>query len=187
MTAAIKKFAAELHEIGGLGRLGDDESLLSDGVEERGYCADRLRFTSGNNEKLSVGRRLGAAEHRSSNEPLPGCGVSGREPFGQRDANRAGRDMDCAFAKVCEHALVAIHHTFDGVVIRQHGEDGLAATSVRDLGGRPGAHMDQFLVLARRPIVDGHVVPGLDQVSRHAAAMFPSPMKPTFMFFSFSM
>ena len=38
--------------------------------------------------------------------------------------------MDRVFREAHEHAPLAEHHTFDGVVACQHGDDGVAATGI---------------------------------------------------------
>ena len=70
MTHGDQKIAAELHEIGGLRRLGNDERLLSDRVEERCRGFDRVVLTCGYDEELARSREVGAAEHRRRDEAL---------------------------------------------------------------------------------------------------------------------
>ena len=55
-----QKIDAEFHKIGGLRRLGNDEGLLSDRVEERCRGFDRVVLTCGNDEELARSREVGA-------------------------------------------------------------------------------------------------------------------------------
>src|ERR1700730_6345907 len=74
-----QKVAAKLDEIGGLRRLGDDESLLSDRIEERSCRGDCVRGSGCNNEELTRSRSVRAPKNRCRDEALVGFRMRLRE------------------------------------------------------------------------------------------------------------
>src|SRR5947207_2010279 len=81
--------------------------------------------------------------------------------------------MDRPLSQALEHAALAERHPFDGAVVRQHGDDRIAPAGVRHLSRRARSPIDEPLRPARRAVVDGDLVAGLKQASRHAGAHVP--------------
>ena len=81
--------------------------------------------------------------------------------------------MDGALGEAGEHALVAIDHRFDGIVIRQHGENGVAPARIGDAGGKFRALGDQCVSFCARAVVYGYLMPGPEQAFGHARAHLP--------------
>ena len=83
--------------------------------------------------------------------------------------------MDRAGREVLENAVLAEHHGLDGLVVREHREDRVAPTGVRDRGGlrRPSPH--QGFRLRPGAIVDGDLMAGRQQIPRHARAHAAKP------------
>jgi hypothetical protein len=63
-----QKVAAKLDEISGLRGLGDNESFLSDRIEERSCRGDRVRGSGRNNEELTCGGDVRAPKDRRRDE-----------------------------------------------------------------------------------------------------------------------
>ena len=76
-----QEVAAELHEIGGLRRLGDDEGPFPDRIEERCRSFDRIRRTGGDDEELGRGGHIGAAEYGRRHETLSRFRVGRLKPL----------------------------------------------------------------------------------------------------------
>src|SRR6202043_1857200 len=74
-----QKVAAKLDEISGLRRLGDNESLLSDRIEERSCRGDCVRGSGRNNEELTCSRNVRAPKNRCRDETLAGFRMRLRE------------------------------------------------------------------------------------------------------------
>src|SRR5436190_16583131 len=88
-NGADQEIAAELDEISGLRRLGHNERLLSDCIEERGRRLDCGLLSCGEHIEVPGRSELGAAEHGCRHEALSGTGMSGYEPLRQVNADRA--------------------------------------------------------------------------------------------------
>ena len=160
MTEAIKKVAAELHEIGGLRRLGDDEGPLPDRIEERCRSFDRIRRTGGNDEELARGGDIGAAEYWRRHETLSRFRVGRLKPLRQGDTDGARGNMDCACEQAADDATVTEHDALDGIVVCQHGNHGIAAAGVRHASGSFRSLRNERFDLRACPVVDGHIVTG---------------------------
>ena len=89
-----QKVAAKLDEISGLRRLGDNESLLSDRIEERSCCGDCVLGSGRNNEELTCSRHVRAPKNRCCNETLASFRMRLRERLRQRDTDRAEEMSD---------------------------------------------------------------------------------------------
>jgi hypothetical protein len=81
--------------------------------------------------------------------------------------------VDSTPGEAREHALVAIHDAFDGLVIREHRHDGVGPANIGNAGGGSRVLFDEFVSFRACPVVDGHLVPGLQQVCRHTGAHVP--------------
>src|ERR1700730_2566446 len=95
-----QKVAAKLDEISGLRRLGDNESFLSDRIEERSCRGDRVRGPGRNNEELTCGRDVRAPKDRRRDETLAGFRMHIRERLRQRDTDRARGDVIPPFGRL---------------------------------------------------------------------------------------
>ena len=58
-------------------------------------------------------------------------------------------------------AAFAEHQALDGVVVRQHGDNGTLPTGVGDTADDPCALRNQRFGLRSRPVIDDHFVTGL--------------------------
>jgi hypothetical protein len=76
-----QEVAAELHEIASLRCLGDDEGFLPDRIEERRRSFDRIWRTGGNDEELTRGRGIWAADHGRRHEKLSRFRVGRLKPL----------------------------------------------------------------------------------------------------------
>ena len=74
--------------------------------------------------------------------------------------------MECSRERGQDSA-VAEGDAFDGFVVREHGDDDVAAARLGDRTRRPRTLGGQRVDLAPRPVVDGHLVARLDQVHGH--------------------
>src|SRR6476646_1333230 len=81
-----QEIAAEFDEVRLRGLVGDDEGVLTKGLEQGLARLHGFRLTGGHDKKLA--RRLRAAEHRCRHEALPRGLMRAREPLGERDADR---------------------------------------------------------------------------------------------------
>ena len=88
-----QKVATKLDEISGLWRLGDNESFLSDRIEEELPRRARPR-PSRNNEQLTSRSDVRAPKDRRRDETLAGFRMRRRERLRQRDTDRARGDVD---------------------------------------------------------------------------------------------
>jgi len=147
--------------------------LAAFGVEERCRGFDRVVLTCGNDEELARSREVGASEHRRRDEALASLRMCAGERLGQGDADCARRYVDRASRQTGDDAFVTQDDVLHGIIVRQHGDDGVAPAGVRDAGGGLRALSDQRFGLRSRPIVDCHVVPRLHEVRSHAGTHLP--------------
>src|SRR6202043_3807466 len=132
-----QKVATKLDEISGLWLLGDNESFLSDRIEERSCRGERVRGSSRNNEELTCRSDVWAPKDRRRDETLAGFCMRRRERLRQRDTDRARGDVDPTLRQTINDAAFAEHHAFDGVVVCQHGNNGTFPAGVGDTGNGP--------------------------------------------------
>ncbi len=83
--------------------------------------------------------------------------------------------MDGAGREALEDTVLAEHHGLDGIVVREHRQDGIAPTSVRDRGGLLGPSPHESFRFRPGAIVDGDLMAGLQQIARHARAHVAKP------------
>src|SRR6476660_5161325 len=89
-----QEIAAEFNEVRLRGLVGDDEGVLTKRLEQGLARLHGLRLTGGHDKKLARRGGLRAAKHRCRHETLPRSLMRAREPLGERDADRAHRDMN---------------------------------------------------------------------------------------------
>ena len=116
-----EKVAAELHEIGSLRRLGDDEGPFPDRIEERCGSFDRIRRTGGNDEELARGGDIGAAEYGRRHETLARVRVGRLKPLREGDTDGARGNMDRGRGQAADDATSAEHDALDGIVVCPRG------------------------------------------------------------------
>jgi Domain of unknown function (DUF4331) len=133
----------------------------------------QLASTGRNDEELARGRHIGAAEHRRCDEPLPGLCMGGLKLFRQSNADGARRNMRRACGQAADDATVTEYDPFNGIVVCQHGNHGIGAAGVRHAGGGFRSLRNKRFDLRACPVVDGHIMAGLQQVRRHAGAHVP--------------
>src|SRR5712671_1644613 len=140
-NASDQEIPAELYETGGLRRLGDDEGLLSDGIEKRDCRLDGRLLAGGEHIEIPGRSEFGAAEHGACHEALSDIGMSGGEPLCQPNADRAGGNMDGTGGEAIADAVLAEHDGLNSVVVCEHRKHRIAATGTRDrvrpLGASP--------------------------------------------------
>ena len=90
--------------------------------------------------------------------------------------------MDSPGPQAGDDAAVAEHDALDGIVVGQHGHDGVAAAGARHVGRSFRALRDERFSLRAGPVVDGHIVTGFQQVCRHAGAHAPQSDESDFHF-----
>jgi hypothetical protein len=71
--------------------------------------------------------------------------------------------VDGALAQPLQYATWPKDHAFDGIVVREHGDDHITLADVRCLGGLARALFDQRVCLVRAAIVDDDLMAGLQQ------------------------
>src|SRR5277367_6166520 len=162
-----EEVAADLDQIG-CGRLvANDEGSLADRVEQRLAAGDRW-LSAGRDDK-ELGRRggFGPAEHRRCDIDLASFAMGLSQPIGQRDADRAHRDMDGALAKRREPAAVTKHDFFDNRVLSEHGDDDRVAPRLGQALGDLRAIGDQCLRFFARAVIGCDVMAGFEKVPSH--------------------
>ena len=82
-----QEIAAEFDEVRARGLVGDDEGVLTKGLEQGLARLHGFRLTGGHDKKLARRGGLRAAKHRCRHEALPRSLMRAREPLGERDAD----------------------------------------------------------------------------------------------------
>jgi hypothetical protein len=88
--------------------------------------------------------------------------------------------MDHARGQPVDDATAAEHDALDGTVVCQHGKHGIAAAGVRHAGGGSRSLRNERFDLRACPVVDGHVMAGLQEVRRHPGAHVPQSNESNF-------
>src|SRR3954447_9332600 len=83
--------------------------------------------------------------------------------------------MDCPGGGPLEDTVLAEHHDLDGIVVREHRENRIPATGIRDRGGLLGPSFHHGFGFRPRAIVDGDLMAGFEQIRRHACAHVAEP------------
>src|SRR5882724_7558410 len=112
-----QEVAAELHEIGGLRRLGDDEGPFPDRIKERCRSFNRSRRTGGNDEELARGGDIGTAEYGRRHEPLARLRVGRLKPLRQGDTDGARGNMNRGRVQAADDATLSTASSFASMVI----------------------------------------------------------------------
>jgi hypothetical protein len=81
--------------------------------------------------------------------------------------------MNRARGQAVDDATAIEHDALDGTVVCQHGKHGIAAAGVRHAGGGFRSLRNERFDLRAFPVVDGHIMAGLQEVRRHAGAHVP--------------
>ena len=81
--------------------------------------------------------------------------------------------MRRACGQAADDATFTEHDALDGIVVCQHGNHGFAAAGVRHAGGGFRSLCNERFDPRACPVVDGHVMAGLQEVRRHAGAHVP--------------
>jgi hypothetical protein len=165
-----QKVARELDEVRRLRLVMYVECLLADRLEQRHAPLHDDRRSGGDDEQLSGGRSVRPPEDGRANERLLTRRVGSREALGKPNADGAHGNVDRAPAEACKDAGLVEGDRFDGGIVREHRDHGVSPTGVcnitRDMCAL-GGELGRF---ARRPIVDRHLVSGLEQIRRHGGA-----------------
>ena len=135
-------------------------------------------LSAGRDDK-ELGRRggFGPAEHRRGDIDLASFAMGLGEPIGERDADRAHRDMDGVLAKRREPAAVSKHNSFDRRVLGEHGDDDRVAPRLGQAPGDLRAIGRQSLGLVARPVESGHAMARFEKVPRHRRTHIAEPDK----------
>ena len=96
------------------------------------------------------------------------------------DADGAHRDVDLLRARASQQIAVTEQHFFERVVVGQHGDDDLARCGLCRRRGDLGSFARQFLGTRARAVVYRDLVPGLEQIARHAASHGSQSDEPDF-------
>src|SRR5712675_262024 len=78
--------------------------------------------------------------------------------------------MRRSHGKTVNDTVLAEHDAFDSIIVGEHRDHDIAAASVRRAGGGLRALCDEFVRFRPRPVVDAHLMVGLQKVRRHATA-----------------
>ena len=166
MTDAMRKFPLSFTRLAA-DCLAQHEAALTERVEDRLTASERARRAGGDDEELRRGGGFGAPEHRRRGVKLAGRTMRLGQPLGERDGDRAHRDVDRLLAERAEDAAVTKDDRLDGAVVGEHGDDELAGAGARRAVGDEGAFALQRLGAAARAVVDGDAMPGLEKVAGH--------------------
>jgi hypothetical protein len=85
--------------------------------------------------------------------------------------------VNCALAETGDDALSTEHGALNCSVIRQHGDNSIAAASVDHLSGGMRAMLDERSHFAGRAIESGDLMTGFDEVGRHPGSHTTEPNK----------
>ena len=100
-------------------------------------------------------------------ELLSGAGVRFRQLPGQRDADRAHRNVDRALGETRDDAAVCQGDVRERRVVGEHGNDRLAPARVGDAGRLMRSELDELAALVRTAIEDRHLMSSLHEIRRH--------------------
>jgi hypothetical protein len=78
--------------------------------------------------------------------------------------------MDRAPEQAPDNTTVTEHDALDGIVVRPHGNDGIAVAGVRHASGSFRSLSNERFDLRACPVVDGHIVTGFQEACRHPRA-----------------
>src|SRR3954463_6425828 len=175
MTEPIRKLALSLTRSGGPRRLGDNERLLSDSLEKRGRRSDGRLLSRGDHIELPGRGDVGAAEHGSCHKALSNNVMNGREALANPTLIVLEEIWIAAAGSRSRIPSSHEHHDLDGIVVREHRENRIAATGIRDRGGLLGPSLHQGFGFHPRAMVDGDLIAGFEQICRHACAHVAQP------------
>jgi hypothetical protein len=81
--------------------------------------------------------------------------------------------MRRACGQAADDATVTEYDPLNGIVVCQHGNHGIAAAGVRHAGGGFRSLCNERFDLRACPVVDGHIMAGIQEVRRHAGTHVP--------------
>ena len=167
----------ELDQIGRASSLAEAGGALAERVEQWPDLFDRVRVPGNDDEQFARSRCVGTAEDRRGDIALTGVVMRLGQAVGQRDADRARRNVDRAFGQAGDNSVRREGDILDRRVVRQHSEYNVALAGIGDGRRDLGALRRQLIDFAGRAVVDGELMPRAEQPPGHAAAHVPKADK----------
>jgi len=166
---ADHEVAGQFQRIGHRGRVPRDVGLLANRVEQRAASLDLRRRPRSDDEQLSGGRRVGAAEDRCSEVVLSVLAMRLSKPARECHADGAHRYVHGARLKSVNRAVQ--QDVLERAIVRDHRDRGFDV--LHGLGGRrgnPRAECAEGLCPLCGAVVDSDDMPSLHQVPRDGIA-----------------
>src|SRR6185369_3541646 len=139
-----------------------------DGIEQRLAAGERVLRAADHHSRLARRHHFWPGEHRCGDENLLAFLMRRREFFDDRDAMRAGANMNATLRQGLQQATITLGNLCEGSVIWEHGEYRHAITAgLLDRIQRLRAASNDVFYFLRRAVVDANVVIGLEQTAGH--------------------
>jgi len=137
-------------------------------LQQRPCFRDRVFRTGNHDPQAALFSHVGPSEHRRCHKFMPALCVLPGQPFAQRHADGAARDVQRAGAHCIHQSVGAKDHFLVGRIVEQHGEYGIDAEfglRRRSCGNR--ALAQERFRLPFRPVPHAQLVAGGEQMHRH--------------------